>query len=63
MIKTYSIPLFPEIVDPESYARKWLEDCLLKCRCENSIDDYELTIEENFEGFKRAVFILKEIIK
>ena len=60
MIKTYSIPLFPHVMEAEDYARAWLEDCLIKCQCNNTVDDYVLTIEENFEGHRRAVFILKE---
>lgn len=63
MIKTYSIPLFPHIEAVEDYARGWLEDCLVKCQCNNTADDYELIIEENFEGYRRAVFILKDLIK
>ena len=63
MIKTYSIPLFPQIEGAEDYAKKWLEDCLIKCQCNNSVDDYDLTIEENFEGHRRAVFILRELLK
>ena len=63
MIRTYSIPLFPQVMEPEDYARGWLEDCLTRCRCDFCVDDYTLSIEENVEGFKRAVFILKENIK
>ena len=63
MIKTYSIPLFPQIMEVEDYAKSWLEDCLLKCQSPNSVDDYDLKIEENFEGHRRAIFILRESIK
>lgn len=63
MIKTYSIPLFPQIMEPEDYAKSWLEDCLEKCQCPNSVEDYNLTIEEDFEGYRRAVFILRKNIK
>lgn len=63
MIKIYSIPLFPQVMEPEGYAKSWLEDCLKRCGSTLTAEDYTLKIEENFEGFKRAVFILKESIK
>lgn len=61
MIKRYSIPLLPQLVEVEDYAKSWLEDCLLRCQCRNTVDDYDLLIEENSEGFRRAVFILKNV--
>ncbi|MCM8529065.1 MAG: hypothetical protein NE327_21265 [Lentisphaeraceae bacterium] len=61
MIKIYSIPLFPQIMEAEDYAKSWLEDCLERCQCSQTVEDYELKIEENFEGHRRAVFILKNV--
>ena len=63
MIKTYSIPLFPQLMEVEDYAKSWLEDCLTKCQSSNTVEDYSLTIEEDIEGYRRAVFILRESIK
>ena len=63
MIKFYSIPLHENLMEPEEYARAWLEDCLQKCGLELKVDDYSLQIEETETGARRAVFELQEVKK
>ena len=63
MIKFYSIPLHENIMEPEDYAKAWLEDCLQKCGLDLKVEDYILRIEETEAGYKRAVFEFMEMKK